>query len=214
MDVDDLDLDDLLAALNEVASSSQPDSDSDMNPNDDPDNGDFEPNDNPDDVDDPEDVDDDPRSYRDDDDEDNDDDNEGDYSRRPSVLLLEKLNTEAQRWTLSQRVAPARRAQRPMSKADQNIKKIAELQGKTRRINYEMKTAELLAAATKKHKEASVASYLASLSPAEKREHDEDMRRIAEHYSAICPEASPDWRKDATAAFGAHYALVARRTGN
>jgi hypothetical protein len=53
----------LLAALQSVASSSEPDSDSDLDPNDDPDNSDFDPNDNPDDVDDPDEVDDDPRSY-------------------------------------------------------------------------------------------------------------------------------------------------------
>ena len=39
----DYDLGDLLAALNEVASSSDADSDTDRDPNDDPNAGDFDP---------------------------------------------------------------------------------------------------------------------------------------------------------------------------
>jgi hypothetical protein len=127
------------------------------------------------------------------------------------IMRLEKLHTDAKHWAVPR--TRATQPKRTMSKADQNIKKIADLQGKTQRMNYELKTAELLATATKNHKDASVAFYLANLSPEQKREHEDDMRRIAEHYSAICPEASPDWRKDATAAFGAHYAPVHYRTG-
>ena len=100
----------------------------------------------------------------------------------------------------SQRVA-AKKPKKPISKSDQNMSKIADLREKTYEINFEMKTDKLLATETKKHQEASVASYLANLSPAERREHDEDMRRIAEHYSALCPEVSNSWREDATAAF-------------
>jgi hypothetical protein len=48
-----------------------------------------------------------------------------------------------------------------------------------------MKTAKLLATATKNHQEASVACYLANLSPAEKAQRDEDMRRMQEHYSSV-----------------------------
>jgi hypothetical protein len=201
MDESDLDLDDLLAALQSVASSSDPDNDTDRDPNDDPDNSDFDPNDDPDNVDDPEDVDDDPRSYRDDD----DDDDEGDYSRRRTVMLLEKLRSEPDCWTLdsriAQRIAKAKQSAKHISKANQNMNRIAALRQKTSQINSEMKTDQLLAAETKKHQEASVAFYLANLTPEEKREHGEDMRRIAEHYSAIGPEASPDWREQERADF-------------
>jgi hypothetical protein len=78
---------------------------------------------------------------------------------------------------------------------------IAELREKTSKINFELETGKQLAAETKKYQEATVALYLANLTPEEKREHGEDMRRIAEQYSVIYPEASPDWREQATAEF-------------
>jgi hypothetical protein len=90
---------------------------------------------------------------------------------------------------------------KPVNKADQNIKKIADLQGKTQRMNYEVKTAKLLATATKDHQQASVACYLANLSPSEKAQRDEDMRRMGHYYSRVCQEASPNWREDARAEF-------------
>jgi hypothetical protein len=198
MDESDLDLDDLLAALQSVASSSEPDSDTDMDPNDDPNAGDFDPNDDPNNVDDPEDVDDDPRSYRD---EDDDDDDEGDYSRSPSIVIrLQRLENEAGVFRMPRTTRP-RPTKGPMSKADQNMNKVSALRQKTYQINFEMETCKLLAAETKEHKQASVALYLANLSPVEKREHDEDMNRIAHYYSGICPEASSSWREEARAEF-------------
>lgn len=191
----DYDLDDLLSALNEVASSSDPDSDSHMDPNDDPDAGDFDPNDDPDNVDDPEDVEDDPRSYTD------DDDDENDYSRKPAIVMrLRKLEAEAGQFGLP-RMTRSRAPKKPMSKTDQSMSKIANLREKTSKINLEIETDKLLAAETKKHKNASVASYLADLSPEQKREHDQNMRRIAEHYSARYPDVAASWREDATAVF-------------
>jgi hypothetical protein len=188
MDVDDLDLDDLLSALQSVASSSSPDSDDDMDPEDDPDNDNYDPDD-ADNV-----------ARRDDD----GDDDEGDYSRRRTVMLLEKLNSEA-RWTLdrsvAERIAHTQRLKNPISKADQNMSSIAELREKTSQINFELKTGKQLAGEKKKYREASVALYLAKMSPEEKRERDEDMRRIAEHYSARYPDASSTWREDSAEAF-------------
>jgi hypothetical protein len=81
------------------------------------------------------------------------------------------------------------------------LSKIAALREKTSQINFEMKTDKLLAAGTKKHQEASLALYLSNLTPEQKREHEDDIRRIAEHYAAICPEVSPAWREQATAEF-------------
>ena len=103
--------------------------------------------------------------------------------------------------SIAQRVAHAKELKKPMNKAHQNLSKIAALREKTSQINFEMETGKLLATERKKHQGAAVAFYLANLTPEEKRENDEDMRRIAEHYSAICPEASPAWREDATAEF-------------
>jgi hypothetical protein len=116
-------------------------------------------------------------------------------------MRLEELNAEAGRWTFSQRIAKAKQPKKSMSKADQNMNKISALRVKTCKINFELKTGKLLAAEKKLYQESSVALYLAKLTPEEKRERDEDMRRIAAHYAAICPEASPVWREDATAAF-------------
>jgi hypothetical protein len=62
-------------------------------------------------------------------------------------------------------------------------------------MNYETETAELLAAETKKHRDASVAFYLANLTPEQKREHDQEMQRIAQHYSDRYPYISPSWPK-------------------
>jgi hypothetical protein len=100
-------------------------------------------------VDDPEDVDDDPRSYRDDDDKDDDDD-EGDYSRtlrrvamadrslaidrKPAIVMrLQKLETKAGVFRLP-RITRADPAKKPIRKADLNMNKIAALRQKTSQI--------------------------------------------------------------------------------
>jgi hypothetical protein len=86
--VADYDIDDLLAALNAVASSSDPDSDDDRDPNDDPDNDESR---------DPNDDDWDHEQAEDGEQDDGTDDDDGDYSSRSrrAVMLLEKLNSEA-----------------------------------------------------------------------------------------------------------------------
>jgi len=81
------------------------------------------------------------------------------------------------------------------------LSKVSALRQKTSQINFEMETDKLLAAETKKHKKAAVARYLANLTPEQKREHDEDIRRMGHYYSGICKEAATSWREDATVAF-------------
>jgi hypothetical protein len=196
----DYDLDDLLAALNSVAAESDPDDDTDHDANDDLVNDDSrDPNDN-DDRDDSWDR----EQGEDNEQDDGTDEDDGDYASRRSVMLLEKLNSEA-RWTLdrsvAQRIAHSKQPAQPISKTDQNMSSIAGLREKTSQINFEMETGKLLAVETKKYQEASLALYLSNLTPEQKREHDEDMRRMQEHYSGICEEVSPDWREQATAAF-------------
>jgi hypothetical protein len=156
----DYNLDDLLSALNEVAA--------DTDPNDDPDNDDsHDPN-----------YDDWDREQGEDDEQDDGDDNdEGDYSHSPvpTIMRLQKLEAEAERWTFNQRIAQARQQPKPqLSKANHNMSKIADLRWKTHKMNYEMETDKMLVAETKKHRDASAAFYFANLTPAEKREHDED----------------------------------------
>jgi hypothetical protein len=186
------DLDDLLDKLNEVAADSDADDDDDRDPDDD-------------DSRDPNDDDWNREQGEDGEQDDGTDDDDGDYSGRRSVMLLEKLNSDADCWTLdrsiAQRIAKATQPKKPFSKADQNMNKISALRQKTSKINFEMETHKLLATATKDHQEASVACYLTNLTPAERREHDEEMRRMAHYYSGICEEVSPDWREQATAAF-------------
>jgi hypothetical protein len=185
-------LDDLLDKLNEVAASSEPDDDDDRDPNDDPDNDDSrDPND--DDWD---------REQGEDGEQ--DDGTDDDYSGRRAVMLLEKLNSDS-RWTLdrsiAQRIAHAKQPAQPISKTDQNMSSIAELREKTSKMNFEMKTDKQLATEKKNYQDASVACYLANLTPEQKRERDEDMRRMAHYYSGICKEVSNSWREDGTAAF-------------
>jgi hypothetical protein len=103
--------------------------------------------------------------------------------------------------SIAQRIAQAKQPKKPISTTDQNMNRIADLREKTQKINFEMETRKLLAAEKKKYQEASVALYLANLSSEQKREHDEDMQRIAHYYSGVCKEASPSWREDATAEF-------------
>jgi hypothetical protein len=193
------DLDDLLSALNEVAADSAPDDDS-RDANDDPDDDDSrDPNDD----------------YwnreqgEDGEQDDGTDDDEGDYTSRRAVMLLEKLRSEPVRWTLNphiaRRIAQVKQPEKPVTKANQNWRKIEDLRQKTSQIHYEIKTDKLLADEVKKYKEASVALYLANLTPAEKAEHEADMRRMAHYYSGICKEASYSWREDAAAEFGSRY---------
>jgi hypothetical protein len=189
--VPDYDLNDLLAALNEVAADSGHDDD---DPSDDDDDWSRE-------------------QGEDNEQDDGDDNDQGDYGSSPTVMRLRRLQADARTFKLPRGIAATKRPQKPVSKVQQNWQKISALRQKTSQINYEMKTGKLLAEETRKYQEASVALYLANLTPEQRREHDEDMRRMGHYYSEMCPEASPDWRKDSTAAFGAHYAPVARRTG-
>jgi hypothetical protein len=75
--VPDYDLDDLLSALSEVASSSDPDSDDDPDPNDDPDDDDSR---------DPNDGDSDPEQAEEGEQDDGTDDGDGGYSRRRKMM--------------------------------------------------------------------------------------------------------------------------------
>ena len=110
-------------------------------------------------------------------------DDDGDYSRRRRMMHLEESNAEAERWTFNQRIAEAKQAKKKLiSKADSKTSKIADLRQKTSQINYEMETDKVLAW-TMRYQEASLARYLAKLTPEQQREREEDMTRIAQYYS-------------------------------
>jgi hypothetical protein len=176
--VDDLDIDDLLAALNDVADAHNGDGD---------------------------DSDIDREEGEDGEQDDGDDNDDGDYASSPTVMRLRRLATDAKTFKLPRGIAATKRPLKPIGKAHQNIRRVADLRSKTQEMNYEMECQKLLATATNEHKKASLAFHRANRTPEEKAEHEADMRRIAYCYSGICKEASPDWREEATAAFGKGY---------
>ena len=184
--VPDYDLDDLLDRLNKVAADSNHDDDADINPDEDSDERDD-------------------REVDDEVGEDHDGFDEDDFSR-PKVLnriiiLQRKLDEDAVTYSRRKQSVTYKSVSQDESKTQLNLSKIAKLRSRTADINDELATNKQLEQATKLNQQARAALYLANLTPEQKREHDEDVQRMAQHYSAICPEASPMWREDATAAF-------------
>jgi hypothetical protein len=90
---------------------------------------------------------------------------------------------------------------KPVNKAEANISTIVQLRKKTAAIDYELETQRTLAAESKRHQEASVALYLANLTPQERAERDEDTRRMQLYAAQYCKEAGPDWRQQAQEVF-------------
>jgi hypothetical protein len=117
--------------------------------------------------------------------------------------LVAKLELQAEREWLHKEQERRRtaRQQKPLTRAEANINKIVQLEKKTFDCHYELATQRMLAVATKQNQDASVALYLANMTPAEKAENENDLRRMAFHYSSLCPELSPSWQEEAAAAF-------------
>jgi hypothetical protein len=117
--------------------------------------------------------------------------------------LVKKMHLREEREWLRMEQERRRKAKqpKPVSRAQANIARVVELRKKTAAIDYELETQRTLAAESKRHQDASVALYLANLTPAQRAERDEDTRRMAFHYSGLIPELSPSWREEAAAAF-------------
>lgn len=111
--------------------------------------------------------------------------------------LLDKLELEAEKT----RKRPTVQVPKPASRTDANNAKIRQLRKRTDAMRVELESNKQLAAATKSHQDASVALYLANLTPVEKAERDEDARRMAVYASQFCREASQDWRQQAQEEF-------------
>jgi hypothetical protein len=117
--------------------------------------------------------------------------------------LVEKLQLREEPEWLRMEQERRRKARQPklVGRVDANLAKIAKLRHQTTEMRFELESNKQLAAATKRHQDASVALYLSNLTPAQQVERDEDARRMAFHYSSLCPELSPSWREEATATF-------------
>ena len=89
------------------------------------------------------------------------------------------------------------------TRAQTNITKVCELRKKTYDMRYELATNRMLAEETKLNQEAALDLYRSNLTPAERKQRDEEMRQIGFWASGFCEEASPNWREDAQAAFNA-----------
>lgn len=119
--------------------------------------------------------------------------------------LVEKMQLQEERdWLHKQQQDRKRKAmqpKKPQSRAAANIAKVTQLRHQTAKMRFELESNKQLAAATKSHQDASVALYLANLTPAQQAERDEDTRRMAVYYSSLCPELSFAWREEAAATF-------------
>ena len=113
--------------------------------------------------------------------------------------LLKRLEAEAveKEWEDRRQVMQSK----PLSKTEANISTAAQLRRKTLDMQRELESNRQLAAETKRHQEAALALYRSNSTPAGKKRDDEDMQRIAVHYSSLCAEASPTWREEASIAF-------------
>jgi len=185
----DLDLEDLLAQLREVASASDPDSDDDRDPEDD--TSDIPEDEIPDDQD-----------LDDEEGEDGDREGDDDFSKPKiykTVMLLQKLQAEAKDKMYLDRKREFMQP-KPVGRAVANNTKIRQLRQRTNEMRYELESSRQLEAEVKRNQEAAVALYRSNMTPAQKQEHDEDTRRMAVYASQLCREASPDWRADAAKA--------------
>ena len=116
--------------------------------------------------------------------------------------LLHKLEAEAEEdaW-LKRKTAAIQLKSKVPTRAETNTKRIAELRKRTGDMRHELETNRELAEETKLHQEAALALYRSNLTPAQKREQEQDAYRMGVWASGFCAEASPNWREEAQAAF-------------
>jgi hypothetical protein len=182
----------LIAALGKVADAYAPyapdpnDDDSDLN-DDDPGNVDDDPLD-------------DPRSYPD------DDDDENDFSKAKissMVMLLQKLEDEAEQKYYEKRRLTAKqlRMKAAPTKLEQKSEKLMEMRRKAAAVEHELKLNQQLEVQSKRLQKANLELYRANQTSKERIELEADTERMASWASQYCKEAGNDWREEATAAF-------------
>jgi hypothetical protein len=117
--------------------------------------------------------------------------------------LIAKMQLQEERDWRQKREEWKRQLAQPklVSKAQDNINKAVSLRKRTYEINCELATQEMLATEEKRYQAANLALHRRNMTNSEKLEQDELTYSMGVYYSAICPEISPSWREDATAAF-------------
>jgi hypothetical protein len=195
----------LIAALGKVADAYgryAPD------PNDDPDASDKDPNDDP--GNDDGDPLDDPRSYSPDEaDKENAEDEDGtdedDFSRPKvfsTVMLLERLESEAEQKYYEKRRLTAKQLRfTAPTKLQQKSEKLMEMRRKAAEVEHELKLNQELKVQSKRLQKANLELYRANKTSKDRIELEADTERMASWASQYCKEAGKDWREQATAAF-------------
>jgi hypothetical protein len=122
-------------------------------------------------------------------------------------MLLQKLEHEAELRFMTELEAEnqaivQRNAKLPPTREERNRKRLAPLKLKTAQIHGELELDRKLKLEEKRYVEARKLQRKANLTVAEKAEA-EDIRRSQIAFSTACPEAHPEWRKQAAEAFRA-----------
>jgi hypothetical protein len=177
----DYNLDDLLAALREVADASDPDSVADSDPADDDENI-------------PE-------------DEDSDGEEDAQSFQKPklfnTVMLLERLQTEAEQKQFENRRVQAiqQRIKQQPTKLEEKNAKLKQMHRKAADAERELKLNQQLEIQSERLQKARLELYKANKTDRERMQLDADTERMATWASRYCKEAGSDWREKATAAF-------------
>jgi hypothetical protein len=190
-------LNNLLAALREVAADT-PD------PNDD--DSDWHEDDPGDDGGDPND---DPRSYYPDEtdtDDAEDQDQESDFRRRKplgTVMLLQRLEEQAEMKADQDRPLAARRLRikAPPTKLQQKSEKLMLMRRKSAEAERELKLNRQLEMESERLQKAKGALYRANMTDKERKQLKTDTDRMAIAFSTVCPEVHPDWRNQVAEEF-------------
>jgi hypothetical protein len=174
-------LDDLLAALREVAAESDPDSVADS-----------------DSADSDEDI---------AEDADSDQEEDAQSFQKPkifnAIMLLEKLEIEAELQQCAKRSLEARQLYSKPSPThiEQKNEKLFQIRRKASEVEQELRLNRKLEAESKRLQRAKLQLYKANKTAQDRMELDADTKLMANWASRFCAEAGTDWREQATVAF-------------
>jgi hypothetical protein len=196
-------LNNLLAALREVAADTPDpnDDDSDWNEDDPAADGDTDP------------LDDSGSYYPDatDTEDAEDQDQESDFRRRApigTVMLLQRLEERADfKADQKDRALAARRLRTKgaLTKLEQKSAKLMEMRRKTAAAEHELNLNQKLKLETKRLQKVRLELYKENLTATDRMELETDAANMADWASQYCKEAASNWREDARATFGCQY---------
>lgn len=125
------------------------------------------------------------------------------------IQILKKLEADADRAAdrerKEMRLEAARLKNTPQAKARQRCRELSRLRFHTAEIRDELELKRQLETEMKKFVAASLELQEANFSVEERELRDAEIRRLQILFSKVCPEAHPDWRAHATAAFRDRY---------